>query len=341
MNQKLVSIRKRGGLQGIKTSTGTLRPRLFTQKVKDENSDGDLVGDYKDPTFPGAAQFYTPSWDSHKGRWSWGGDEASLTDLIERCRLKEYLGKDRGFPKYGDYIKPEKVAHRLVDMNDSFFRHPTLWTTIKFEGGRFNFDLNNPIHKALYIMAKGDRYVADKAKKEGRVSKYTKADWKYELVESDVEIIRKVEEAEKDINAIEVFVAIKNDTEKLHKIALIMQLPGYKSTMPDHAVMLLVKDLGAENNAANPKFGGMTNQDKFLELAQMDDTTLEVQAKIITGLRRGRIRRDGLKGYTMNGKQLHGVRNESMLIDYFLNDDNVEDFIDLVNWLEAFENRGK
>jgi len=319
---------------------GRITPRLFKQEVKDPSKDGELVGDYKDPTFPDTNQYYTPSWDAIKHQWSWGADEKTLTEIISRCRLKQYLGKERNFAKYGDYIEPGNVASRLKDILDPFFTHPTLWKTARFEGGRVNFDLNNPIHTTVYHIARGDRRVNEKSN-SGVVSKYTKGGWIYDLVESDVEVRRKVEEAEKDIDAIEVLITIRHDIEKLHKIALIMGLPGYTANLSDQALFLLVKDSAAENNAKHSKFDGKTYQEVFVELAKSEDFVLDIMHKIMLGLRRGRIRQDGRKGYIMNGKSLTGVRNEAMLIDYFMNDDNVEDYLDLTNFLEAFEKRKK
>lgn len=339
-SRRLIQIRKRNGLSSITTKSGKITPRLFKQEAKDYDSDGELVGEYPQPTFPGARQFITPMKKNNSGEWYWGGTIEDLTRIIQKAKLREFLGKDRGFPKYGQLIEPGDVEARLSDDQDPFFTHPELWKSVMLEGGRANLDIdNNPIHEAIYLCSIDNPIF--KSNLSDAKNKYVRAGWVYEIVEADIETKKKADDIDKEIQATLFLANMKNDEEKMRTIAKIMGIPGYSDSLSPAALFVLLKDAAVSNTKTATKFGSQTTwQDKFIELADPEITptsVLEVMGQVEDGLSMRRITPNGRGGYQMNGEDLEGVRNKTQLIDFFRNTDNQEFYIQLLKYLEDVE----
>lgn len=337
--QTLIQIRKKNGLSSIKTSSGTITPRLFSQDVKKETEDGQLQGNYTQPTFPNTRQAITPTRNNTTGEWYWGGTLADLTEVIDKAKLREHLGKDRGHDKWGEHIVPGDVERRISDPNDSFFNHPLLWKTVFLEGGKANLDIeNNMVHRAIYFCSLANPKFANRLSDAN--NKYIAAGWQYEILESDIETKKKADEVDKEIRAIELLAGMKNDEERIRSISLVMNLPGYNDAMSMAAAFILLKDSAAQNLKQASRFGqGKTYQDRFIELAETSIEELRLIQKVFSGLKRGRIRKDGRGGYQMNGESLEGVRDERGLVNFFANPDNQDFYIDLIRYLDELKQR--
>lgn len=339
MNSKrIVQIRKRNGLSSITTKKGKITPMLFTQKVKDPNSDGDLVGDYTQPTFPGTIQYVVP-FQKEEGGWYWGSTEEKLVDIITRAKLRKHLGKFRGFDKYGDIIEPGDVQRRLNDPLDDIFNHPKVKTAVRLEGGRANLDLdNNPVHELIYYSCLDNPRFKSKNSDTG--NKFYAAGWEYEIIESDLETKKRADEADKEMEATLLLADMRNDHEQMDIIAKIMGIPGYHDGLSTASLFVLLKDNAAQNVMKANKFGSnVTFQDKFMELAKTDIGVLEVMAKIEDAYKMRRITPDGRGGFMMNGEELPGVRNRTQLVDFFRNPDNQHYYTDLIKYLESVKQR--
>lgn len=335
--RRMIQIRKRGGISSIKTKTGKITPRLFKQEVKDPNSDGELIGDYKQPTFMGTRQPITPVQDDVTGDWLWGGTDQDLIDCIKGAQLRKYEGKDRGYPKYGDIIEPGDVERRLKDPNDPFFRHPDLWNTVVLEGGKFNLDIDkNFIHRTIYFCSLGNDDFANRLNDTG--NKYVTAGFRYEIVEADVETKKKADEIDKEIRAIELLAGMKNDEERIRMICNIMRVPGYRDNTTVAAAFIMLRDIASNTDTAARFGSNRTYQDRFIELAEMQIDELRIHSIVFNGLNKGRIRKNGKGGYLMDGRTLEGVKSEPQLVEYFRSPDNQEDFIDLREFLNKVAN---
>lgn len=337
--RKIVQIRKRNGLSSITTKKGRITPMLFKQKVVDRNTDGEMVGEYTQPTFPGTIQYVVP-YIKEEGGWYWGGTEEKLIEIIQKAKLRKHLGKFRGYDKYGDVIEPGDVNRRLSDPQDEFFTHPQVRTAARLEGGRVNLDLeSNPLHEFIYYCSVGNPEMF-KSKKSDTNNKFYAAGWVYEIIESDIETQKRADEADKEMEAISELADMKNDDDKMRVIAKVLGIPGYSDTLSTSALFVLLKDSAAQNTAKALKFGSNTTyQDKFIELAKTDTGILEVMGKIEDGIKLRRITPDGRGGFQMNGEELSGVRNKTQLIDFFRNIDNQQYYTDLIKFLEDVKQR--
>lgn len=330
---QIVQIRKKGGLEKIVrdvNSGAKVNPMLYTASSKSREEDGILEGEYKGKTIIGTKHFIAPHYIDLKKRWGFDGSVQKLSELIGKMKLRY----PKGHPQEGQMIKSngDKDIERLTNRQDDIFNHPDFYGKYFMESGRVSLDLSDPKQEFLYLCYRGDTATEDKSSDE-KVSKYFSAGAKYQLISPKKETQAKKRDADKEVEAIKLLAAMDGNEDRMRAVAVVMQLPGYAPTTDANGLFILLKDLGAQNT----EFGARYNksyQDRFIELAKMDDDELNVTSQVIMAKERGFLRkRQGF--YLFNGERLDGLDNELQLLNYFKSPKNQEDYIKLTQLLES------
>lgn len=330
IGNKIVQIRKRGGLSKIAVDKGgsELQVRLYHQDHKDPNAQGTLLGEYKGKTILDTKQFISPIWSDLKKQWSWGGSVEDLARIIKAMKLRNADGV---------VITPgQNVADRLIHRQDEVFNHKDLYARYFMENGRISLNLSDPLQEFLYYCYKGDHLVKDNAE-SGPVSKFMSAGTKFELVSPKAESQKKKVDAKKEVLAIGYLAKLDGNEDKIRAICEIMDLPGYGPGTDINGAWLLLKDVAAQNTAVSSKYG-KSYQDRFIELCEMKDEDLNIHHQVVEGKNKGIIRRK--RGYYLfNGERLEGLTSDTMLMNYFRDPKNQEAYLQLDDLLKEDANK--
>jgi len=333
---QIVQLRRKKGLGNIVHSKNgdVLNIRLYSQEIKDRDKEGELIGDYKGTTFPGAKEGMSPSWIKAQNKWAWGGTVAELGELIGKMRLRYPKGHD----KEGQHIKPgteEELRDRLGYMQDEVFTHPDLYGKYFMIDGKFNFNTASPIEKFLMLCKKGDRnYVQDRGGDKSE-NKYIAAGAKYELVSPKAQQKKRKEEVQEEVRAITLLAALQGDEKRIRAVATVLNLPGYSEDTDVDGIFIMLKDTVVSNLDTARKYGGKTNQRRFIEVAEMTNEELDRNSNVVQAIKLGIVRkRDGY--ILVNGAKVDKIYDELGILNYFANPSNQEAYIDL---LDALDNK--
>lgn len=328
---KIVQIRKKGGLDKIikeRNSKASIKPMLYNSKTKNINEEGTLEGDYKGKTILDTKHFIAPMWNDLKKRWSFAGSPQKLTELINKMKLRY----PKNHPQAGQLIKgSETDGERLINRQDDVFNHPDFYGRFFMENGRVSLDISDPRQEFLYLGYKGDTSVEDKSSDQ-KVSKYFSAGAKYELISPKQETLSRKRDADKDVKAIKLLAAMDQDEDRMRAICVVMALPQYSPTTDGNGLFVLLKDMAAENKSFSGRYN-KTYQERFIELAEMENDDLSINSKVISAKNKGILRKR--KGfYLFNGDRIEGLDNDLQLMRYFSDVKNQEDYLKLVDLLE-------
>lgn len=333
-DRRIVVLRKKRGLDSILVNKNgaRLEPKVFRQEDKDVNGAGEYVSDYRGKTFMDTKHFISPIWDTAKSQYSWAGNEQDLTRLIDAMKLRYPKWDERS----GSIIRAEDMKEnmsRLTYKMDPVFNNPELYGKYYMENGRISLDLNDPRQEFLYLCYKKNSLVDDRGD-EGVKSKYARAGSVYELVSPKKEVQRKKATAKKEVQAIILLNALEGDEDKMKMIAETMQLPGYSALTDANGLYVLLKEVAAQNDNYSPRYR-KTYQDRFIELAEMDDSDLNVTHQVMSAVNNGIIRKR--KDYYIFDGEKISVDHLNMLIKHFLNPANQEEYLKLVEKLNPTE----
>lgn len=328
---RIVQIRKKGGLDSIvkeKNSKSKITPMLYHSKSRNPKEDGDLEGEYKGKTILDTKHFISPYWSDLKKRWSFHGSGQKLSELIDKMKLRYPQNHNQA----GQIIKAsENDAERLTNRFDDVFTHPDMYGKYFMQNGRVSLNLSDPRQEFLYLCFKGDPSVDDKASDEP-VNKFIQAGSKYELVSPKKENQTKKRDTSRKVRAYGLLGAMENDEERMRAICTIMSLPQYSKSTDVSGLYVLLGDMAVENETFVAKFN-KTYQDRFIELAEMNDEDLNLNGKVFEARNRGLLRKR--KGhYLLNGEKIDGVDDDIQLVKYFQNPKNQEHYLKLLDLLE-------
>jgi len=330
-NQELIRIEKIKGLNKIKINEqgSLLAPNLFGAKSKTDEQ-GRLIGPYKGVTFFHAKEFLAPHWDDVKNQWFWGGTHQELVRLIKEMELKYERG-----PKEGQIIEPneENPERHLKDFNDPVFRHISLYGQSYMDEGIVNLRQNDAIQRFLTLCYKANTHVDD-SDNDSQISPYIRAGQRYKMISPKTQAERDKREVFDEVDAVVLFDKIKTNETKLRAIAEIMEISGYGDSTEFDGLVRLFYQYAVKGDKPIHKYGGASPRGRFMALAKMKDSDLNITHQVYKGKRRGFLRLG--KGFTMfRDKKIDGVTTELQLVNYFLDPKNDEDYRDLLDLLEG------
>ena len=126
---EIITLEKKGGLNKLRSvgkSASPLSPRLYTQKVKDPNAEGDFAGDYRGKTLPDSRHFLSPYWDHN--HWTWGSTPEKFNELFLKLELtywKGHIKKGRGVLR-----KPVQMRYAFIQDNQQIWPIRCLCSTL-------------------------------------------------------------------------------------------------------------------------------------------------------------------------------------------------------------------
>jgi len=334
---KLVQLRKLGGLQTIKDSVGNrIQAKLYTQKgSKNRNEDGELVGDYKGTTLLDAKEFLSPIWGD--GQWCWGSTTQELADIMSKLKLRY----PKGHRNEGQEIRAdsEPIESRLTNFYDDFFRHPSFYGKVYMEDGRVNLNMSDPVHKFLYYCWKAEKHTKDRAN-NAPMNKYIAGTKRYEITSHESENISKKQIVDKQIEAIKILASLNGDVTKQKAIALVMDLSTYNAKSDDLNGLFLILSEAAQDKSTSKKYGGITIQDRFIEVGKMKPEDLAIASVVIQGKNLGIIR-NRIDHILLNGERIgeKGTWDDSKIIKFFTRDENQSKYLELQDLVENASKR--
>lgn len=323
-----VQLRRKGGLHTIKSKAGIVAPKIYHQDVFDPTSDGAYVGDYRGQSILKTRQHVCPTWEEYTSQWAWSSTPQKLCELVNKMKLRYPENHD----KKGQLITckdTNEAAEMLTYRSDPVFTHKELYGYF-LEDARLTLNMKDPKQEFLFYCLKGSSIVSDRSDNTER-SGFETAAMQYELVSPKDEVRRKREDVKKETKAFVLFDAMDGNEEKMRAIAEVMQLPGYSPKMDINALYVLIRDMAVTNTEISPKYD-KSYMDRFIELASIDSEKLAVQFDVIKAKRTmALVQRAGY--YMFKGKKLENISNDVQLIDYFLNENNQEDYMLLLEEL--------
>lgn len=315
-SDSIVVLKKINRLEQIK-----VQPTLYKQDKYDPESPGELEGQYKGNTLLGSKRNVTPSYDSLKGQWAFAGTLQDLKRIQDRLKLRDENNK-----------LIEIQEDTLTNMFDPFWAHTSLYTKKIMEEGSTSLNLNDPLEELLYLVQKGSSFV--KGAKENQ-SAYIIADSNLELIVPRREIEAEAKSVDKTIKAIKLLDAM--GLEKMNTVAYLMDLPGYQYNDKDsERLKALLYSSAAMNTHPMYKVGaGITHQDRFIELAEVNNEELNIMKKVQQAKIQGAISANTRTGYTFKGERLDdgSIKNDRDLMRFYLNHKNHESLKELENYL--------
>ena len=330
MSEQIVQIRKKGGLHTIKSKAGIVTPKVFHQDKKDTYSDGSYTGDYKGQTILKTKRYISPTWEDLDNKWAWGETPQKLMELVNKMNLRYSEKHERS----GQLIKCKDIStaeQMLTYRLDPVFTHSELYGAYYMQDARLSLNLKDPKQEFMFYCMKGSSVVDDKSDSK-LLSGFIRAGLQYELVSPKAENKRKKEDVKKEVKAFQLFGAMDSNPDKLRQIAEIMQIPGYSSKMDDAALYVLMRDMAVTNLEISPKYD-KSYMARFCELAEREDERLELEYNIIRAKKLHKL--VGRKGYYMfQGKRLDNISNDVQLINYFMDLNNQEDYIELIELIK-------
>jgi len=290
-------------------------PKFFGQEryKPDSDSGSDIPLTYRGNTIPGSRRNLTPQWDSLDRRWAWKG---TFEDLIRIAKILRLRGPDQ------EVILPDKYS--FTNAADKFFSHSFLWNNQEMqivEGG-VTLKTDVPLDEFYARTYLGNPGIQDSTKTQ---SKAMLAGAELEVWSPKAEVRAKTAGYKLEDKAIGLLTILTPDKQRL--IAQIIRPSGFDSKKDDaELVYAVLRESAALNTSTSSKFGGLTYQARFIELAETPDEELYIIARIIDSKYKGAIIKK--KGtYHFLTKPLH---NEDGT--------NVVDDLDLVNFFRRFEN---
>lgn len=303
-------------------------PKFYGQeKFKpDSNSSEDVQLEFSGNAIPGAFRNLTPQWNRLEKKWAWHGTYNDLTRIADRLKLR---GKDQ------KVIVPDPYC--FTNREDPFFNHPTLFYNkeMMMRDGTITLETNTPLDEFYARCYYGNPMVQDKTKNQ---SKSTLSGAELEIWSPKAEVRAKRSESRNADKAIVLLASMT--TDKMRLIAQVMRPSGFDPKTEDTDALYVELREGAalNENTNDNRFGGMTWQERFIGLAEYDDTELFVMAKIIDAKYKGAlIKKKGTFHFLT--KPLYGdnateVKDEIDLINFFRRNENDAQFQQLVEWLE-------
>ena len=331
MSSEIIQVKKKGGLQSIKTDHGYIKPVIFQQDSKDRNTDGEPMGEYKGGQLPTGKYFLAPTWNRLKRQWSWGGTTQDLKTCIKGMRLRY----ERGHDQKGQLIDVSKesdgdLKSRISHLGDVVFNHTSLYGREFISGGATTLNLEDPYIKFLHFCMLGDHTVDRRGITK---SKYVQAGTKLELVSIKEENIAKATDADLEVEAIMRLGAMKRDENKMRAVAEIMDLRNVNSATDINGLFILLKDLACQNTATKQAYNGKTHQQRFIEVTDMPDEELAIARRVMQAKKRGYIRQFSDHA-SFKGEKLEGIKNELQLMEFFKDPINNDIYIKLIDLFE-------
>lgn len=299
---------------------------IYYQEEKNFESEGEPIDTFnKNQGLIGVLTNLTPHWDKDKNEWAFDGTFADLKHICDRLRLSD---EKTGLPIQ---VTEYSVHNRL----DPFFNHKTLWTSTFMEDNSKVLSKNEGPLEEFYMRVLKARDDIRQPGSEKPQSTFETDKTNFVLTSPIQEVREKKVIADELKEAWKLFIALEKNFDKLKRIVAIMDPPGFNDSYNDQtALHTLVTTSIIENDETDNRYG-ISPRKYFVKLCKLDNAELDIYSIVFAAKRFGiiRVKRTGA---TLNGELIGGgqIKSEKDLINYYLNDKNAKEYLDLVALVE-------
>jgi hypothetical protein len=293
-------------------------PKLFKQDTYRPNETGEYEGEYRGNSLLGSKRNITPFWDSVKGQWSFEGTVQDLQRIQTALRLRDSKGEL--IP-----ISNDSLTNRL----DPFWAHQELYNVrdLDMVEGSAALSSDNPLQELMMRVYRGSDSVIQENKKQ---SKLVSGGADLKLESPTIMEEKKVKDIDKNLKASTLLL---NMGEARQKAVLAIMNPAtynYNENDPTRLKNTLYHEC-AMDTKPNKRFGGMTSQEKFIQLAEMPDEKLSNMSMIMKAVLLGHITPNHKIGYSYKGELLNEgkIKNDQQLIDFLFELENGELYFEI------------
>jgi hypothetical protein len=317
MEQEVVVLKRVSKLGKLKSSE-----QIYHQDKKDYDEQGTPFDtlNISQQGFLGVVNNITPHWNYNEGKWAFAGSYADLVAIAKQIRL---TGAD------GKVIIPTEDS--AYSRQDPFWGHKTLWTTEFMRDNVHSFTESNPYSRLFSLILKGREDVEDPTSSIERSKMDTESSGLV-LMSNKIENVKKSEKIDEELEAIELFISLSKNFDKLKRIASIIDPPGFNDSYNDPtALKVLIKTSVVDVEDHTVKFG-MSPRRFFVKLCKLDNATLDIYSNVSRAIQLGVIRPNTTKGYAINGIPIldGAIRSHKQIIDYYLDADNITKYENLL-----------
>jgi len=314
MGEETVLLKKRGDLSKI-----GLIPKMFNQDRYDPKGQGEYEGEYRGTTLLGSRGNITPIFDRLTNRWAFEGSTLDLATIQNKLKLRD---------SKGDIIPITEDT--LFNKVDPFWAHPDLWNIrdLDIVEGSTALSTDNPLQELMMRVYRGSNAVVQEGKKQ---SKFNLLDAEYSLISPKQEEQKQVKDIDRNLKASTLLMAMGEERQKA--ILAIMNPPTYNIIEIDPTRMKnTLYNECAMDTAPNKRYGGMSSQEKFIQLAELPDELLTNMSMIMKAVLLGHITPNHKTGYTFKGELLDSghIKSDAQLTDFLLDRENSEVYFEIV-----------
>lgn len=319
IKEDVVVLKKVNKLDQIK-----VQPTLYMSKTDNPDEIGELQGQFKGNTLVGSKRNVTPIWDSLKERWAFEGELQDLLRLQNLLKLRD---------EKGNVIKVDEDV--FINQYHPFWGAKELWTKKIMEDGSVPLVMKNPLDELLYRIQAGNSFTK---KVDENQSSYILAESNLELVSPKRETKLEAGKVNDAMEALRLLDSMGID--KMNAIAFLLDLPGYSSGDKDSDTLkALLYSSAVSNTSAISRYGDITYQKKFIELAKTKNDELNIMQKVQKAKNYGIISSNTRTGYTFKGEKLDAgvIRNDKQMMLYFLNPKNYDILVEVEQLVQDAE----
>jgi hypothetical protein len=299
---------------------------IYYQERKDYEAEGEPFDNFSKDTqaLIGSMSNLTPHWNSLKGEWSFFGGLQALLPIAKKLQLRD---------KNNVLILPDENSFK--NPYDPFFGHARLWNSTFIEETSKFLNTEDPLEEFYIRVLQGrdDIYQPSEDKPQ---SDFLTSRSGLEIMSPKDEVRLKSNTSDEHDTAMELYLSLKQNFDKLKRIAIILDPPSFDESYNDPiALQVMMKHEFVENTQNVAKYG-TTARKYFIDVCKMSNEELELTSKIIAAANKGIIRRSTKDGYSFKGEKiLDGqITNDRKLIDYFKKDENIKQYDRLIDLLE-------
>jgi hypothetical protein len=293
-------------------------PKLFKQEQYRPNDQGEYEGEYRGNSLLGSKRNITPFWDKVKGQWSFEGTIQDLQRIQTALKLRNEKGELLT-------ISSDSLTNKL----DSFWAHSSLYNVRDLDmiEGSAALSDENPLQELMMRVYRGSDSVIQDNKKQ---SKLVSGDSDLRMESPKIMEEKKVKDIDKNLKASTLLL---NMGEARQKAILAIMNPStynYNENDPTRLKNTLYHEC-AMDTKPNKRFGGMSSQDKFIQLGEMPDEKLSNMSMIMKAVILGHITPNHKIGYSYKGELLNEgkVKNDQQLIDFLFELENSELYFEI------------
>lgn len=299
---------------------------IYYQESKDYDAEGVPFDNFSKDSqaLIGSMTNLAPHWNSLKGEWSFYGGLQALLPIARKLQLRD---------KNNVLILPDEDSFK--NPKDPFFGHPTLWSSTFIEETSKFLNQDNPIEE-FYIRVLQGRNDIYQPSEDKPQSEFLTSRSGLEIMSPRDEVKLKSNSNDEHDKAMELYLSLKQNFDKLKRIAVILDPPSFDESYNDPiALQVMMKHEFVENTQIVSKYG-TTARKYFIEVCERSNEELELMSKIIAAANKGIIRRSTKDGYSFKGEKiLDGqITNDKKLIEYFKKDENIKQYDRLIDLLE-------